>query len=182
MASKTIKILFFIELFPLLPSQVGRHFVVVVIGQSEIARKVDFDSMALADRDRRKNVEELVQNLRGRLGHASRKSLTHAVGAGCRDGVAGSGFRDGSQNTDGERDAEDAQVVVVDLIAQPRVADLVEAFELVEADGKAVGHEKAVKRYRQTLLAEAVHPLCFTEQLRSRGNQEMLAVVGGDVG
>jgi hypothetical protein len=108
--------------------------VIVVVGQSEIARQVDFDAMALADGDRWQNVEELVQNLRGRLGHASRKSLTHKVSAGCREGAAGSGFGDGSQNTDGERDAEDAQVVIVDLIAQPRVADLVETFELVEAN------------------------------------------------
>src|ERR1700737_1760868 len=97
--------------------------------------------MALADCDRWQNVEELVQNLRGRLSHASRKSLTHDVCAGCREGAARSGFGDGSQNTDGERDAEDAQVVVVHLIAQPGVADLVETFELVEVDGETVRHE-----------------------------------------
>ena len=106
--------------YPFVPSEIGRHFVIVVVGQREIARQIDFDAMALADRDRRQNVEKLVENLRGRLSHALRKSLTHEVGAGRGEGAAGSGFGDGSESADGERNAEDAQVVVVDLIAQAR--------------------------------------------------------------
>src|SRR5260370_14552405 len=133
--------------------------------------------MALADSDCRQNFKEFDQKLRGRLGHASRKSLTHEVGAGCRKCAASPGFRDGSEDTDGERDAEDAQVVIVDLIAQPRVADLVEAFELVEAGGKAVRHEKAMRCYGESLLPETIHRLGFTEQLRSRRNQKMPSVV-----
>ena len=73
---------------------------IVVVRQREIARQVDFDAMALADRDRRQNVEELVQNLRGRLENdpASRRLLSDlgrgAIGEGQRTlGVTGGSQR-----------------------------------------------------------------------------------------
>ena len=40
---------------------------VVVVGQSQVARKVDFDSMALADRYGGHEVQELLEDLCGRL-------------------------------------------------------------------------------------------------------------------
>ena len=40
---------------------------IVVVGQSEVAREVDFDAVALADRYRGHDVQELVEDLRRRL-------------------------------------------------------------------------------------------------------------------
>ena len=90
--------------------------------------------------------------------------------------------RDGSESADGERYSEDAEIVVVDLIPQAGVADLVEPLELIEADGIPVRHEHAMEDDGQTGLAEGVHLLRFTEQLRTCRNQQVLAVVRINVG
>ena len=113
-------VFFFIGLFPFLPSQIGRHFVVVVIGQRKIAREINFDAVPLADRDGRQNVQEFVENLRGGLRRALRESLAHEVAPGCGECAACSCFGHGSESTDGERNAEDAEVVVVHLVAKSR--------------------------------------------------------------
>ena len=91
-------------------------------------------------------------------------------------------FGDGSESADRERDSEDAEIVVVDLIPQPRIADLIEPLELIEADGIAIGHEQAMEHDGQTCLAEGVHLLGFTEQFGACGNQQVLAVVRIDIG
>src|SRR5580704_15257274 len=122
------------------PSQIGRHFVVVVVRQCEIARKIDLHTVSLPDGHRGHDVQELVEDLRRGLSGALRKSLPHQVGTGCVKGACYSAFRDGSYRSDRQRDTEDPQVVVIDLVPQARVADLVEALELVEADGIAVRH------------------------------------------
>ena len=70
------------DFFLSVPSEIGRHCVIGVVGQREIARQIDLDAVALADRDRRQNVQEFVENLRGGLSRALRKSLAHEVGAG----------------------------------------------------------------------------------------------------
>ena len=46
----------------------------------------------------------------------------------------------GSESPDGQRHPKDAEVVVVDLIAQPGVADLVEPLELIEANRIPIRH------------------------------------------
>ena len=89
----------------------------------------------------------------------------------------GSAFRNRSERTDGERNTEDAEIVVIDLVPQTGVADLVESLELIEADGIAVGHQDAMEDDRETRLAEGVDFLGFTKQLRACGNEQMLAVV-----
>ena len=78
---------------------------------------------------------------------------------------AGSAFGDGSESADRERNTEDAEIVVIDLVPQAGVADLVEPLELVEADGIAVGHEHAMEHDGQTRLAEGVDFLGFPEKL-----------------
>src|SRR5208283_3896986 len=96
--------------------QIGRHFVVVVVGQGEIAGEVDLDAMPFANGDRRGNVQKSVQDLRGGLSHASGKSLAHEVAAGRGECAAGSRFANRTNCANGERDAEDAETVVVDLV------------------------------------------------------------------
>src|ERR1700693_2680310 len=96
--SKQIRIILFIGLLSFLPSEIGRHLVVVVVGQREIAREIDFDSVAFPDGHRGHDVEELLKNLRRRLRGALRESLAHEVGAGSVEGTSGSRFRNGSES------------------------------------------------------------------------------------
>ena len=138
---------------------------VVVIGQREIAREIDFDSVAFPDSHRGHDVEKLLEDLRRRLRGALRESLAHEVGAGRVEGTSGSRFRNGSESANRQRHSEDAEIVVVDLIPQPGVADLVESLELIEADGISVGHEHAMEHDGQTCLAEGVHLFRFSQQL-----------------
>src|SRR5271156_2438244 len=105
--SKQIRIFLFMEPLSFLPSPIGRHFVVVVIGQREIAREIDFDSVAFPDGHRGHDVEELLENLRRRLRGALRESLAHEVGAGRVDGASGSRFRNGSESANRQRYSED---------------------------------------------------------------------------
>ena len=85
--------------------------------------------MPLADRDGRKDVQEFVEDLRGGLRCTLRESLTHEVGSGCGERAGSAGFGNRAERTDRERRAENAQIVVVDLVAETGVADLVEPLE-----------------------------------------------------
>jgi hypothetical protein len=49
--------------------------------------------------------------------------------------------------------------MVVNFVAQPSLADLVQALKLVQTHGVAIRHDEAVKHNRQSLLAEVVHGL-----------------------
>src|SRR5271155_3476930 len=109
--SKQIRIFLFIGLLSFLPSQIGRHGVVVVIGQREIAREIDLDSVAFADGHRGHNVEELVEDLRRRLGGACSESLAHQVRTGSVESPACSGLGNGSESANGQRYSEDAKIV-----------------------------------------------------------------------
>src|SRR5271156_5028513 len=163
--SKQIRIFRFMGLLSFLPSEIGRHFVVVVIGQREIAREIDLDSVAFADGHRGHDVEELVEDLRRRLGGACSESLAHEVKTGCVERPGCSGLGNSSESADRQRYSEDAEIMVVDLIPQASVADLVESLELIEADGISVGHEHPMENDGQTCLAEGVHLFRFTQQL-----------------
>src|ERR1700683_4422840 len=134
-----------------------------------MAREIDFHSVAFPDGHRGHDVQELLENLRRRLRSALREPLAEEVGTACVKGARCSGFPDCSQSADGERHAEDAEIVVVDLIPQPGVADLVEPLELIETDGIPVRHEHSMEHDGQTGLAEGVHLLRLTEQLRACG-------------
>jgi len=141
--------------------------VVEVIGQGEVAREIDFHAVTFADGHSWHDVQELVEDFCRGLRGTLRESLAHEVATAGGESAARSAFRDGSQATDRQRDPEDAEVVVVDLVPQSRIADLVEPLEPVETDGIAVGHEHAMEQDGQTHLAEGVHFSGFTQQLRS---------------
>ena len=76
---------------------------VVVVGQGEVARKIDFDPMTFADGHRGHDVQEFVENLCRGLRGALRKSLPHKVGIEALREPAGSAFGDRSYGADGER-------------------------------------------------------------------------------
>src|SRR5439155_17213996 len=91
-ASKQIRIFFRTVFFPSFSLQIGRHGVIRVVGQREVARQIDFDPVPLADGDGRKNVEKTVEDLRRGLRGALRKSLAHEISAGRGQSTGGSAF------------------------------------------------------------------------------------------
>jgi hypothetical protein len=124
--------------------------------------------MAFADGDGWQQVEEPIEDLFRRTSCALPEALAQAISSGLRQHPSGPRFGHGAESADGERSAEDAQVVVVDLVAQASIARLVEAFELVEADRVAVGHEEAMKNDGETRLPERCDLACFPENLAAR--------------
>jgi len=115
------------------------------------------------------DVEKFVEDLRRGLRRAHGETLAHEVATRGVECASCAGLAHGSKCSNRERYSEDAEIVVVDLVPEPGVADLVEPLELVEGDGISVGHEDAVERDGQTCLAKRFHLLRFTEQLRSCG-------------
>src|SRR5260370_24689879 len=166
--------------FPFFTSEIGRYGVIRVIGKREVARKIDLDAVPLADGHRRKNVEKAIEDLRGRLRGTLRESLAHEIPSGCREGARGSTFGNGPDRSNRERGTEDAEVMVVDLVAEASVADLVESLKMVEAGGIAVGHDQAMKGNREPRLPEAFDLAGFSQQGPSSRNEQMLAIVGID--
>src|ERR1019366_3859640 len=110
--------------------------VVGVRRQKQILRKVDFYAMALPNRDGGWYLQEAVKNAGRGLGDAGRSSVGKCLRAAGGDGAAALHDLAGTGNdTQSDRGAEDFQVMVVDLIFQPFLADLVETVKLVEIDG-----------------------------------------------
>src|SRR5260370_2078328 len=160
--------------FPFFTSEIGRYGVIRVIGKREVARKIDLDAVPLADGHRRKNVEKAIEDLRGRLRGTLRESLAHEIPSGCREGARGSTFGNGPDRSNRERGTEDAEVMVVDLVAEASVADLVESLKMVEAGGIAVGHDQAMKGNREPPLPEAFGFSRFSAHFLPTPNQPML--------
>src|ERR1700730_8778133 len=153
----------------------------VVVGQGQVAREIDFYAMPFADSDGRKNIQKPVEDLRGGLRGALPESLAETIRAGLGKDTPCSCFGDRADGADGERSAEDALVMVVDLIAEAALATMVEPFKLVEADGIAVGHEHPVDDHSETRLAEGFDLASFAENLAACQPQQMLAVARIDV-
>src|SRR5258708_7627143 len=101
--------------------------------------------MAFADGDGGQDIQKLVEDLRGGLRGTHGKAFAQAVSSGLGKHAPGTRFGNGAERSDGERSAENPCVVVVDLVAEPGVAGLVETFELIEARRISVRHDEAVK-------------------------------------
>ena len=89
-------------------------------------------------------------------------------------------LRQAADEADGAGGAERGPVVVVHLVAQPGVADLVQAAELVERHGAAVGHQEPVERHGQAGFAERLHRPRLAEHARAGRNQHVLPAVRVD--
>src|SRR5260370_37367570 len=137
--------------------------------------------MAFPNRDGRRYLHEAVKNAGRGLRDAGRSSVGERLRAAGGDGAAALRDLAGSGNhSQGDRGAEDFQVVVVDLVFQPFFADLVEAVELVEIDRVTIWHNQAVKGDSHApLLAESrrANLLRFAEYKRSLVDDDVLMVV-----
>src|SRR5579862_3261814 len=137
--------------------------------------------MSFVNCDRGKNVEEAVENLRCGLGRAGGKALAHRVCARAGQGAARPGLRYGAEGTDCQRRTEDAQVMVVLLIAEAGIPYLIETLKLVEVDRKTVGHDEPVKGDREPRLPKGIDLPGFAQNLCSGGNEKVLSVVGVNI-
>ena len=153
------------------------HGVIGVIGQQQIARKVDLDAIALADRDRGQDVQKAVQDFDRGIRKARAEARAGAVERRTREIVSGSGLGDSAENADRQRRTEDLEVMVVNLVAKSRFADLIETLELVEAHRVTVRHHEAVKKDGEALLAEGFDFFRFAKDFGSGGDEKVLAVV-----
>ena len=86
--------------------------------------------MSFADCDRGHDVEKFVENLCRRLSCALPKSLPETVGPRLAQDSRGSSLRHGSKRANRKRGAEDAEIVVVDLIPEAGITYLVESLNL----------------------------------------------------
>src|SRR5882724_12795727 len=113
--------------------------------------------MSLADCDRGQNVEEPVEDSLRRLRRALTESFADSICPRLIQNSPGPGFGDCAKRTNGERGAEDSQVVVVYLVSKTGIADLVEALELVKVDGISVRHNESVECDRNACLTKRLH-------------------------
>ena len=82
--------------------------------------------MSFADCDRGHNVEKFVENLCRGLSCTLPKSLLETVGPRLAQDSSGASLRHGSKRANRKRGAEDAEIVVVDLIPEAGITYLVE--------------------------------------------------------
>ena len=66
--------------------------------------------------------------------------------------------------------SERGPVVVIDLVAEARVADLIEAQELIETQSAAVRHKEPVKGHGEPRLAQGLNWSRLAEHACPRGN------------
>ena len=55
--------------------------------------------------------------------------------------------------------------MLIDLIAQPRVADVIEAHELIERVAATIRHDEAAERHGQPRLSAASAPVSWSPGL-----------------
>ena len=112
--------------------------------------------MPLANRDVRESVQEsthgLRRGLRGRVADAAGNDHGAAAGPAAQSRAAEE-LREPGEQPDGGRRAEGGLVVLVHLIAETRVADLVESHELIEPVRPPVRQHEPIKGDGEACLA-----------------------------
>src|SRR5665213_2504825 len=140
--------------------------------------------MSLPDGDRGRDLNEPVENRRGRLRHAGRCAVGKGLWAGAGEiRPALANLRGTGNHAECDRRSEDLQIVVVDLVLQALLADLVEAVELVEVNAVPVRHQQAMESDGDSpLLAESggADLAGLAQHNRSLGNEDVLVVVRVD--
>src|ERR1039458_8486975 len=157
-------------------------YMMVFIGwQQHVLREINLHAVSLPDGDCGRDLNEPVENRRGRLRHAGCFSVRKGLWAGATEIRSTLADLGGTGNhAECNRRSEDLQVVIVDLVLQSLLADLVEAVELVEVNAVPVRHQ-------QTMESDGDSPLLakpggadlpgLAEHDRSLGNEDVLVVV-----
>src|SRR6266850_2785011 len=154
----------------------------VVGRQKQVLRQINFDAVSFTNSEGGQHIQVAVENTQRRLGKTGGHALFISIQArAVRSGpaVAFAQARDGA---DGERYAEDLQVVMIHLITQAGFPDLIQALELIKIDGITVRHDEAVEENREAFLPKTFDLANFSERSTPLRNQKVLTVTGIKVG
>ena len=124
----------------------------------EVVGEHDLDAVPLPDRDRGQDIEVAIEHARG-----GGRQLAPAA---CRDASAAvmskpprrAELREAGDRANGERGAEDLDVVAVDLVGQPGLPDLIQAGERLETSRC----DRRATRAGETAPPGAVSPHAWT--------------------
>ena len=143
--------------------------------------EVDLHAVSLSDRHRRKPVEksahDLEAGLRRPLGRAAGDDHRPVAGATC-DTSRADPLRQARDKTDRGGGAKRGPIMLIHLVAKSRIADLIQAEELIEPLRASVWHDQAMKRHRQPRLSQRLNRPGFTEDACPCRNQNVLTAVG----
>src|SRR4051812_42352708 len=151
-----------------------------VRGQLEIAGQIDLDAMAFANRDRRRTIQETVHHLQRGLACAVRGTASddHRPVALARTEAGGTErLRQPSDQTDGGRGPERGPVVLIYLIAESRIANLVQARQSIQRERAAVWHHEAMEGDGEPGLAERLYSFRVAEHARARRDHDVSPAV-----
>ena len=98
--------------------------------------------------------------------------------AASREACAADPLRQAADKADSTGRSEHRPVMVVHLVPQPRITDLVEAQELIEAQRASVGHQQPMKGDCESCLTESLNGSRLSKDACARRNQHMLSTVG----
>jgi len=136
--------------------------------QPKVLHQVDLDSVSLANRYGGRDVEKTIKNLSG---------TASKLGSSAIKGFFELSLRNSSEETEGDRNPKDLEVVVVDLVLKASVTELVEALELVEVNGISIGHDETMERYGHARLAKALDGRRSSDAFRAGWNEDTLPIV-----
>src|SRR3989442_4410868 len=118
------------------PPSVVAPSVSLVHGQLEVAGEIYLHAVPFANRDGRQPVQKTVHHLQaglcGRIGRTAGDD-DRAITAAAADGRRADVLREAADQAHGARRAKRRPVVVIDAIAEPRIADVIETQGLIEA-------------------------------------------------
>ena len=149
-------------------------------GKLQVARHVHLHPVSLANRDGWQTIQEPAHDLKAclRRGVRAAGDDDRPVTRSIRKASSANPLRQAADKTHRSGSSERGPVVVVDLVAQARVADLIEAQELIEAQRAAVRHQEPVKGHGEPRLAQRLNWSRLAENACPRGNQHVLPAVG----
>ena len=146
----------------------------------QIAGEIDLHPVSFANGDGGEAIQEPAHNLEACLRRRSSATGDDDGPVACAIREAGSSdpLSQAADQAHGSRGSKRGPVVLIHLVAQPRITDLVEPEKLIEALRAAVWHHKAVKGNGETRLTEGLDGPSLTEHAGTSRDQDVLAAVG----
>ena len=136
--------------------------------------------MPLTDRDGWQAVQEPAHDLKACLRCRVRATGDddRPIARATRIARAANPLRQAADEPDRGGRSERRPVVMVDLVAQARIADLIESKKLIEAQRAAVWHQEPVKPHCEPGLSKRLNGSRLAEDARPRRNEHVLSAVG----